>query len=403
MKPMRAGALSLLLASVALAQATVVSKEGTGEAAIVSNDQQKAFEEAKKNALRAAVEAAAGVRIDADTVVVNNQLVRDQVFANTSGYVKKFDVTAKNVDEKKKIVSVTVKADVITDQLDKDITAARDLVKRAGRPSIIIMLNEQTIQNNSKDKAPVITTSDNIATVLTERFKADGWDIKDAAFANGKVKISAGATLGSADAKEIGDISKAMFILYGSASIRNQEPDGMLGTGSGGDAKQSFFPVTGEYDLSLFATDVGTQVGKMTGKLGLNNAKDAGKVQMLLSYERTTHDLVKARSDEITSPMRAAVLEYFRNRQVNGAEISVAVTGLENFGAAQAFKKSLETLKGIKEIDQKDFAKGKAMYRVTYMGTPAELAEALEPTTFKKRKLEVTGVTGNTLEVALGK
>lgn len=264
------------------------------------------------------------------------------------------------------------------------------------------MLNEQTIQANSKDKAPVITTSDNIATVLTERFKADGWDIKDAAFANGKVKVSSGATLGAADAKEIGDISKAMFILYGTASIRNQEAEGMLGAAASADGKtqQSFFPITGEYDLSMFATDIGTQVGKISGKLGLN-PKD--KVSPVLSYERTAHDVIKARADDITGPMRAVVLEFFRNRQVNGAEIQVAVTGLENFGAAQAFKKSLETLKGIKEVEQKDFGKGKAMYRVTYLGTPGELAEVIEPTTFKKRKIDVTGVTGNTLEVALGK
>ena len=68
------------------------------------------------------------MRIDADTVVVNNQLVRDQVFANTSGYVKKFDVLEKKAD--KGVMTVKVKADVITESLEKDIVAARDLVKR---------------------------------------------------------------------------------------------------------------------------------------------------------------------------------------------------------------------------------------------------------------------------------
>ena len=55
------------------------------------------------------------------------------------------------------------------------------------------------------------------------------------------------------------------------------------------------------------------------------------------------------------------MLEHFRNRQVNGAEVSLAVSGLENFTAAKDFKRSIETLKGIKEAEQKDFSKGKAM------------------------------------------
>lgn len=390
-------ALSLLIASLAFAQATVVTKEGTGEAAIVGNDEQKAFDEAKNYALRAAVEAASGVRIDADTAVVNNQLVRDQVFANTSGYVKKYDIVSKNADAKKKVMTVVVKADIITENLDKDITAAKDLIKRAGRPSIIILVNEQTLQLADKG-APAVTTSDTLATVLTKRFKTDGWDIKDPAFANGKVHIAPGATLGAAEAKEIGDISKSAFILYGSATIRNQDwPQ------KDAEGKALAFPVTGEYDLSLFATDVGTQIGKFSGKLTYNPASDAQKVKLLISYERTAFDLIQNRSDEITNPLRGEVLEHFRNRQVNGVEIQMAVVGLENFSAAQQFKKSIEAVKGIKESEQKDFAKGKAMFRVTFLGTPAQLAEAIELATFKKRKLEVTSVTTNSVEVSVGK
>ena len=91
MKTLKLTLLSLALAASAFAQ-TVVSKEGVGEAAVIAKDEMKAFEEAKDKALRSAIEQAAGVRIDSDTVVVNNQLVRDQIFSNTSGFVTKFDV-----------------------------------------------------------------------------------------------------------------------------------------------------------------------------------------------------------------------------------------------------------------------------------------------------------------------
>ena len=171
MKTLKLTLLSLSLAVIAFAQ-TVVTKEGTGEAAVVNKDEIKAFEEAKDKALRAAVEQAAGVRIDADTVVVNNQLVRDQIFANTTGYVKKFDVLEKKID--KGVVTVKVKADIITESLEKDVTAARDLVKRIGRPKVIILIQENTLQADNK----AVISSNTFSTVISEAFTADGYDVK---------------------------------------------------------------------------------------------------------------------------------------------------------------------------------------------------------------------------------
>ena len=385
--------LLLLAAPAALAQATVSVKEGQGEAAIVNKDEVAAFEDAKKRALRDAIEQAAGVRIDADTVAVNNQLVRDQVFANSSGYVKKFELLDKKVD--KGVVTVRVKAEIITDNLERDIQAARDLVKRAGRPKVIILVQEQTIPVDGK----TTLNSNTVATVLSETFKTDGYDLKDPAFAAGKVRI--GAAIGPAEAKEIGDLSKAQFILYGTASFRHQTMDvdpqrtGMLD-------KAPIFPVTGEYDLSLFSTDDGTLITKVSEQLRFNKPEQVTQ-NALISYEYTSMALVKLRKGEIAASIRKGILEHLRNQFVNGHAISMTVAGLESFGATKDFKKSVDAMKGIKETTQDGFANGKASYRVTYLGNAQELAEQLEGSTFKRRKLNVLSVSSNTVEVQVAK
>ncbi|MBL9038213.1 MAG: flagellar assembly protein T N-terminal domain-containing protein [Archangium sp.] len=373
----------------AFAQATVVTKEGTGEAAISGNDEARAFDEAKERALRSAVEQAAGVRIDADSLAVNNQLVRDQVFANTGGYVKKFEIISK--EKKKNVAVVTVKADVVTDNLDKDIEAARTLVKRMGRPSIVIVVQEQTVPAGEK----VITNSETLATVLTEAFKADGWDIKDAQALNKTLALEGAATLGATEIKRIQDLTKTQYILYGKAVLRHQQVDNML-------KDSKIFPVTGEYDLALAATDNDSQITKVAGKLGWNMKENGAPV---ISYERTALDMIKMRKDEIIAPVRKAILEHFRDQQVNGMEIALAVAGLESFGAAQAFQKSLEAIKGVKEAGPgaKPYEKGKATYKVHYLGSTSDLAALVEASTFKKRKIEVTSVSGNTLELSVGK
>jgi hypothetical protein len=387
MKTLKLTLLSVALSLTAFAQ-TIVTKEATGEAAVIAKDELKAFEDAKQNALRAACEAAAGVRIEADTVVVNNQLVRDQVFANTSGYVKKFDVVSKKVE--KGVMTVTVKADVITDDLDKDIQAARDLVKRNGRPSIVIVVQEQTIPIGGK----ATINSESIATVLTEALKADGWDIKDMHGINKTLKLEGGVTLGATEFKTIGDTTKAAYVLYGKAAVRHQESDsGLLKNAT------SFYPVSGEYDLAMFASDTGDQIIKLNGKLIAHPQSPTPVV----SYERSTFELIKGRKDEIIAPMRKGILEHLRNTQVNGMRLEMSVAGLDSFGAAKDFKKSIESMKGIKEATQGSFANGKAEYKITYLGSATDFADVIEASTFKKKKLNIIAVSSTKLEVQVAK
>ena len=91
------------------------------------------------------------------------------------------------------------------------------------------------------------------------RFPQQGVAAKGQAM-NGKVKLEAGVTLGSSDYKEVGNLSKAQYLLYGKAVLRHQEPGEML-------KGATIFPVTGEYDLTLAATDSDEQIVKLNGKL----------------------------------------------------------------------------------------------------------------------------------------
>jgi hypothetical protein len=397
MKTLKLSLFALLVPLLALAQATVVTKEAEGQAAIVNKDELKAFEDAKAAALRAAVESAAGVRIDADTVVVNNQLVRDQIFQNTSGYVKAFDVLEKKSE--KGVFTVKVKAQVITENLDKDITAARDLVKRMGKPTLVIVIQEQTLPLDAK----AMINSESISIVLGDVLRADGWEIKDEkVLGSKKFSLEGAATLGGTELKVISDVTKANYVLYGKAAFRHQSPSGGLISGTDQKGNQAFFPITGEYDLALAATESADQLLKLNGKLNLSpNTKE--RVDYSLSYERTTFDLIKAKKEEITGPVRKAIIEQFRDQMVNGRRLVVSVKGLESFGAAKEMKKAIEALKGIKEATQDGFADGKADFRVTYYGSADEFATLVDGQSFKKKKLAIVSQTGNTLEVQVAK
>lgn len=393
-------AAALLLAKLAWGQ-DLVTAEATGEAAVVKGDEARAHDEAVKAALRAAVEQVAGVTVEGQTQTLNHVLVRDQVIARSLGYVKKHEVLSRKVD--RGVLTVKVKAEVGKGELSKDVEAARALVARFGRPSLVIVIQEQTLQVDGAGKAAGVTNSDVTATVLTKAFKDDGWDIKDPAFAMGKVKLAPGVALGGGEVKELGDLTKAAYVLYGTTTVRNQQLDPSLSTSQKG--VQHAFPVTGEYDLALFATDSGTQLAKISGKLDAGPLPEAPKKvpNLLLSYERTAHDLIHLRAGRIAGPVRQAALEHFRDREQNGAEYAVAASGLGSYAGAQDFKRALEAVPGVKAVEQQDFKGGVGNYRVTFRGTAGDFADAVGKATFKKKKLDVTEVSGNKVGLAVAR
>lgn len=385
-------ALGAVASAQQSAQPTYKSVEVTGEAAIVGGNKQKAREAALANARRTAVEQAAGVMVSSDTVTANSTLISDRIYANSSGYVRNEQILGET--ENGGVLSLKVKMEVGVAQLDKDLQAVIALIKRLGKPRMLIVLQENTIH---KDGAS--TNSGVTATVLTEAFKGDGWTIIDPDAASGKLRIGA-SVAGSGtqlETKDLGEIAKLNvdYVLKGAVTLRNQDTEGMMLGGN------QFFPVTGEYDFAVFEVRGRQQIGKVSGKLSLNT-KENGKA--LLSYERTAFNLINARKSEVVSSVRNAIIEHLRNNEINGARVSVIVDGLRSYGAVQKFQRVLaETITGVREVNRRSFAAGKAEFDLVFIGSTDDLAERIGEKTFEKKTVSVVGVSPETLELAIAK
>jgi len=388
----RAVAGLCLWAGFAGAADAPVTLEVTGEAPIIDGNRQRAQEVAKDAALRTAVERVAGTVVSATTLTQNSQLISDEILSHSAGYVSHWEPVGKPTEEGG-VLKVTVKATVSKADLDKDLAAVQALITRLGNRKLVILTQEQTIQVPDKEGKSLTHSSSVLSTVLSEVFKQDGWTLVDPQFAAGKVRL--GAAVGQAEAKEIGELSKADYILYGTAAYREQLVDSML-------AGAKVFPVTGEYTLTLFAADSGTQIAQLSGKFGLRQGEKG--VSPLLSYERTAFDLTKLRGAEIANDIRGKVVEYLRSARQNGNRVVMNVVGLADYAAVQNFKKVLsESVTGVLKVNPGSFGKGKAEFDVTFAGSTDDLAERLGGKAIKGKKVTITGVTGNTIEVTIGK
>lgn len=392
--------LLALLALPALAHADdVTTVEATGEDAVIGDDasaQIAAQDRATKKAMREAVEQVVGVMIGSDTLTRNNSLVSDRIYSNSAGYVKKYEITSKTVE--KGVARVTIRAQVGKADLNKDLQAVRALIARFGNPKIVLLTQEQAVDSNG-----IITNSGVMNEVLTNGFKDDGWTIIDPHFAAGKVHLSSGAALGQQEAKEIGDLAKADYILYGTVNFRYQPPNdhGMIPERDE-KGQQLMFNVSGEYDIGVFATDSGSQLAKLSGKFNTDIAHaPRGSVSNVISYARTTHDIAKFEGPKIVAEVRKAALDYLSNVEQNGNRVVVSVLGMSDYAKVQSFKQVLSSENGVKNVASRGFGNGKAQFDVSYVGSTNDLADRL--THVKKLKLRVTGLTENTMELTLAK
>ncbi|WP_224362992.1 flagellar assembly protein T N-terminal domain-containing protein [Hyalangium versicolor] len=387
MNALKLTVLSWLVAAVALAADKTpefVTQEATGEAAIVDNNRDKALQDAKSAALREAVEQVAGVLLSSSTLTANNQLVSDRVFSRSDGYVRKYEVLEKK--EEKGVMKVAVRAEVGTAQLDRDLQAVKALVERLAGSRLLIVVQEQSV---SPDK--VITETNVLSQILAETFQKDGWRIIDPAFAAGKLEVSSGVSLLTPEKKVIQELRSADYIVTGKVTLRYEPPKAAF-------ELKGYYPVTGEFELAVFATDSGTQIAHVSDKLTSQG------VPVLVSYESTAHGIAKLRGQKIVDEVRRAVVEYLSKSEQNGSAVVVTVLGLTDYASVSEFKKLLgQTVTGLRDVKQGDFIKGKATFDALLVGSTDDFADALSQKTYQGKKVSVTGVTANTVEITLAK
>jgi hypothetical protein len=397
MKTFKTSLVVLFVASLAFAaEPAFVTKEATGQAS-VKDGEPKAYDEAVKQALRSAVEQASGVMITADTVTLNSQLVRDQVYARASGYVKKFDVVSKKVE--KGVLTVVVKAEVGTAELDKDLEAVKGMITRLGRTNLLIVTQEQAI-----DDKGIATKSEVLSTALTNVFKKDGWLILDEKSGGADLKLAAGVAQGTPPIKEILKTADADYVVYGTINFRYHVlPFGGTETLANGEKKPIIFPVSAEYDLAMYNVRSREQLAKISGKFDQEQMQKKG-IKPLISYSQTAMDFSKVESPRIIAELRNPVVEYLRNKAVNGNDVTVVVSGLPDFTSVGDFSESLKTIKDVTVVKQAgDFENGKMQYMVTIAGNASDLGRLLDRSKYKAKTLKVTAVKNGAVEVAIAK
>jgi hypothetical protein len=339
-----------------------------------------AREKAIDDALRRAVEQAVGTLISSDTLTNNFQVVHDKILAQTSGYVKNYQIVKEGHFGQE--FRVTVMADVGKQNLQPSLEALGLLQVLKEKPKVMVIIEEKV------GGLFGTTAWENVGqaeSTLMERLGAAGFAVVDPATVRANIPRDKALRLLDGDPKA----AAAAGLQYGSQVV-----------------------ITGRaFSKNAGGRLLGTQMQSIQATLQARAIRaDDGRVISSRSEQGTKAHIdemqggalaIKEASEKLSDAMVNDILNSWK-REVYGRsqEVTLIISGLVSYRHLSAVKAYLEhDLQGVKAVHQRSFTQGTAELMLDFSGKTSLIADELANKQFSGFRLEPTNVTPNRLDV----
>jgi hypothetical protein len=375
----RAIALIILLWAVFARAAFAEMITADGVAAITGNV-TIAREKAIDDALRRAVEQAVGTLISSDTMTNNFQVVHDKILAQTSGYVKSYQIVKE--EQVGQEFRVTVMADVGRENLQRSLEALGLLHELKEKPKVMVIIEEKV------GGLFGTTAWENVGqaeSTIMERLVAAGFSVVDPATVRANIPRDKALRLLEGDPKA----AAAAGLQYGAQIVITGRS---FSKNAGG-------RLLGTQMQSIQATLQARVVRADDGRVISSRSEQGAKAHIdemqggALAIKEASEKLSDTVINDILSSWKKEV--YGRSQQ-----ITLIISGLVSYRHLSAVKTFLEKdLQGVKAVHQRNFTQGTAELQLDYAGKSGLIADELATKQFTGFRLEPTNVTPNRLDV----
>jgi hypothetical protein len=366
-----------------------------------------ARDRATEDALRRAVEQAVGTLVASETEVKSSQLVRDRILTRAQGYVRSYQVTGTREDGG--VLQVSVKARVATDALESDLAAVGITLARKGLPRIALLIAEQRIdevkpaawwgnQSGRGAAAGGLKLDQRVAeNVLMAEWQPRGFTFIDMDALAGVVRQAGVVTadLNAEQVREIKNLSGCDVVITGSVvATKEHDVSGMVEQISGLLSKVTGATCTATLSVRALNADNGEVLA-----VEETNARAYDK-SPLACGRKATEDATRA----LAASLQGKILATWSKQLDAGARITIKASGVETLGVLNGLLSLLRSeIRGVKDVQQRRFAGGEADLDAMVQGGSQAFATELEEKTVKGRRIEVTGLSANTVELRLVK
>ena len=361
------------------------SAEGVG--VIVDDNTALARDQAIQDALRLVVEQAAGTMVSSETLVQNYEVMRDQIYSKSQGYVQRYEVTKESVEEN--LYRVTIQAAVAEGNLKNDIMALGLLMARKNMPRVMIMVAEQNVGMHyySYWWGVRAGTADLSITenVLMEKLTQKGFHIVDHAMTSKTLEIKAPYKIESLNndaVRSIGNLYDAEVVIYGKAL--SKLAGSVLGT--------SMKSAQADISLRVVSTDTGRVIASSTHHAAAvhPNEVTAGAEALKIATEAIADQLLKQIVNQWSQDVSA------------GSLIRLVVSDIPSYNDLVKLKEMIQKrVRGVSGVYQRDFSAGTATLDVGVPATSQKLADALVAIDYGRFSIDIINITQNSISLKM--
>jgi hypothetical protein len=147
-----------------------------GASAVSGTSLDIARDRAVDDAIRKAVEQGVGAYIDSETRVSNFQLISDNIYSRSHGYVSSYSIASESQEEG--LYRVVIRAIVRTGDIEDDLTAIGILLAGQGRPRIMAVIRELSSAADLEDE-DVLMGAILFETAVLDHFREKGFPVVD--------------------------------------------------------------------------------------------------------------------------------------------------------------------------------------------------------------------------------
>ena len=371
----------------AQASSTEEAKEviASGLGSIMLDDEAHARDDAIEDAMRKGVEQAIGLMIESETLVENFQLIEDNIFSKTRGYVQNYEVI-KEEKRSEQLYEVTIRALVKMADLKSDLDAIATLIRRKNTPRMMVMINEKSIGETANAFHYIEADMNTTETALMEALMAKGFQFVDHATVKQNLDREMAVAVLEGDIKQAAAIGRKMgaeVILTGKALAKATVVEAF-------GAKTRSQQAT--VNVKAIRTDTGDIIATSSGQGAFPHIDDM--VGSTKAIQRACKKLSENLIDQ--------VLERWQSDVSSGAKITLKISGIADYEQLNTFKNALKYyVRGLNSVMQRDYSDGFATLDVNMTGSSDDLAQRLNGKNIEGIPVKVTGMTQNSVTVKL--
>lgn len=350
--------LLLTLALIFCFVGPVLAKEVTVDGQGASRD------DAIRDALRLAVEQAVGTLVKSETLVQNAQVVKDEIYTKSQGYVEDYTVLNERRDNELFVLSVKVNVNTSPNSALMTKLQKLKLVEVGLRdPRIAVMIAqpqaEATIIRNLRENG--------------FRHVLDASQVQSMAMSRLSQAITTGDT---AQAKALAIKQGLDLVVVG--TIETSYVGNVLDSG--------MHSTQAQVTVKVFKTD--------TAEILAANTLDAAGAD--ITKDSSAREAVIKASNKAAAYLVEQFMQYAGDPE---KPLTLMVQNVASFQQLNTLQAGLRQISGVKAIHIRNYQAGQAQVDITYTGSPQALSQALQNITGVK--LEVTDMSGSTVTAVM--